>query len=147
MNTDTAAVLTCAILAGCAGLPSSGNSPVARDELIAKGATKLSSAQLREAIVGSVISGPAFGSSVLLEWYVARDGSLTGSAFWSQGNVAQNGSWRIDDAGQFCFDMKGAPGTPHGYGSTSGCWEWFRSGGVLYAAAGKTALQRTVAKR
>ena len=106
------------------------------EELIAKGAKPVDAAELREALSGSEIAGPAFRGEEL-QWILNKDGSLGGWNLYGGTKYENSGNWSVNDKGQFCFRLTEASGD-------AACQDWFKLGSEYFVVRSGRALKRTV---
>jgi hypothetical protein len=113
-----------------------------RDELIAKGAVKLGSAELSALLSGAMVSGyvPDGG---FFKWRANADGTADGVLQNPNGQCSLVGKWRVSEKDQLCW---------HGQVTCSfnfnrpggGCSDWYRLGANYYTVQFGNALLREV---
>jgi hypothetical protein len=133
------ALIAALIVTGCAS-----EQTLNSDTLVSRGGVALDAAQLRGLIVGAEIDGPTGLSNygdVSVDESVGADGSLHGMASDSQGAISYSGKWSIDDSGRYCFERQFPRAT------SKGCEQWFKVGSDYFAASGKLAYRRKVARK
>lgn len=129
------ALLPALLMTGCAV------EQVRVDDLLAKGAKRLTAPEIRAVIVGSEVSGEGKLGGTLYE--VARaDGSLSGTGVGTQGSFSYFGTWSINDNGDYCFARE-SNDWPW---SMKGCERWFVLGSDYFAVRDGVLFRRGTKK-
>ena len=119
------------------GLSGTASAQSSLDDLIAKGAKRLTAAELKDTLSGAEISGPtAMGFELV--WLLKTDGSILGTATYS--TMPITGKWSVNGEAQFCFDHESS------MGRDAACWDWYRLGSDYYATRGPSVMKRRVKK-
>ena len=113
-----------------------GQTLVPVEELLSKGAKKLSKDELSSLLTGATISGRQRAlPDVKFEQTLKPDGSISGGAMnaaTQRGFVSLSGKWWVNDNGQSCSELRNSFGhTPTGTGA---CQYWYVLGGTYYQA-------------
>lgn len=135
------AIAACAATAALLAPAGAGAQPD-RESLLAKGAKRVTKAELKAALADAEIAGLAFrGGSI--QWRLNGDGTIQGHYYDWRGNETDNvGKWRVSDKGQFCFEITSSGGTFR----TSACQDWLKLGENFYALSDGYAQKRSVKK-
>ena len=111
----------------------SANAQYPRDELVKKGAVRLTSAELKQFISGVVVEGPSQNNpSVIFTTKFNSDGSYESSFTTAKGAPAANaGSWTIREDGALCTEGRA---TGRGRGAIGRCSHWYKLDNQYYVA-------------
>ena len=129
-----ASALLCLALAACA---SAGKEPqMTLGDLTAKGARKLSGAEVRTLLSGSRMSGKAWRSGVRVTSTMAPNGTFEGTTAKGQ---EFSGIWTVSEDGQSCTNLRYDP-----VGAGSPCVFTYELGGRYYIADRDEPTSRVV---
>lgn len=104
--------------------------PTTVADLLSGGGKRLTRDEVTSLLSGATESGPQIGfPQITFETTHKTDGTTTG---WAQGpnvDVRVNGTWKVDDQGRFCRDLRNTRGQ-----KVQGCAFYFVHEGTYYAA-------------
>ena len=105
------------------------------ESILAKGAKRLSAAEIKTTLVGNSVEGP-FTDGAVLTVYYKGDGSLGGTNHTE--GASFYGSWTVDDRGVQCLEY-----SIPGWGGGSTCRLWFQIGNVFYVLESESDEDRS----
>jgi hypothetical protein len=115
-------------------LPACGQQISTVGDVVDKGGKKLTKEEVRKLFSGATVSGFQGGNfpNTRFRNQISPNGSVSGDAW--HGDVwftKISGTWSVNDAGQFCNDLRNDQG-----GKITGCSFYYSIGDRFYAAAG-----------
>ena len=113
------------------------------EQLVAKGARRIESEDLRALLSGALMSGPTW-DNYHYRGHWKPDGELTMEASGNLGETWFTGKWHVNDKSQFCWE--GTWRWSGGRNYQTGCQPLFRLDAEYYTISNGRILKREVKK-